>query len=124
VAHCLAVGPNDTVWSCSENSGLLQLWSTKTQTLTQSWEVDCGGLNHIAFSRGHAWVAGADGSLYIWDAELLLPIIEIKAHVASVRAIAVIRRECVWPKYLSFLALLDHGLCGCNQIKHKRSLLT
>eukprot|EP00038_Savillea_parva_P003036 m.120346 g.120346 ORF g.120346 m.120346 type:complete len:1676 (-) comp11051_c0_seq1:231-5258(-) len=86
-ANCVSAGPNGLVWSCSENAGIVQVW--RDDALVQGWEIACAGLNHIQFARGHAWIAGADGALYIWDAELLLPVVEVKAHAAPVRAVAV-----------------------------------
>eukprot|EP00041_Stephanoeca_diplocostata_P039127 m.1589607 g.1589607 ORF g.1589607 m.1589607 type:complete len:1374 (+) comp25334_c0_seq20:206-4327(+) len=89
-SHCIATGSDGQLWTSSESKGLVQVWSTVTRRLLQSWELSSPGINHMVHVRGHMWVAGSTGSVYIWDAGLRVPVAEINAHSDAVRGLCAV----------------------------------
>lgn len=89
-AYCIISGPPGELWSCSETQGKVQVWCSKTRRRLMAWELESPGINHLAFSRGHIWAAGSNGSLYVWDAYSRQPVFELRPHKDTVRALAVI----------------------------------
>lgn len=94
-ASTILEGYNGQLWTCSDKSGRLQIWSIKTKKLLQSFNLECSGLHHMVLSRGHMWVAGSNGSVYIWDAEWHLPYGEIQIHSDAVRSLCLVGKEYV-----------------------------
>lgn len=94
-ANTIIEGVNGQLWTCSDRCGRVQLWSIKSKKLIQSWELNCPGLHHMVYSRGHMWVAGLNGSVYIWDAEWHLPLAELQVHKDAVRSLCPIGSEFV-----------------------------
>ena len=94
-ANTIVEGVNGQLWTCSDRCGRVQLWSIKSKRLIQSWELNCAGLHHMVYSRGHMWVAGLNGSVYIWDAEWHLPLAELQVHSDAVRSLCPIGSEYV-----------------------------
>lgn len=92
-ASCVVAGAPGEMWTCSNITGILNVWDVRTYEPVQCggrWRIDCGGWNSLCRSRSTIWGAANNGSLYLWDQISHNLLRELRQHSDAVRSVCMI----------------------------------
>eukprot|EP00040_Diaphanoeca_grandis_P017546 m.91657 g.91657 ORF g.91657 m.91657 type:complete len:1346 (-) comp26490_c0_seq2:90-4127(-) len=93
-SHCMIPGINNEVWSCSNVTGLLQIWDAATckpAKMGGEWRLDCEGFNVLLATETAIWGGGNNGSIYVWDPESHNVLQQLPSHNDGVRSLCEMR---------------------------------
>ncbi len=86
------------VWSCSNSTGLLQIWDSRTfsqASVGGQWSIDCGGINILIRTKTAIWAGAGNSVVFVWDLVSHGLLKELRCHTDSVRSLCALGDEYV-----------------------------